>query len=100
MYSGLVGGVRPHSGHGAGREMPMPVLAAGIGPLGVPELLIILAIVALLFGASRVGDLGRSLGRGIREFKSEVRKAEDEETPPVASTDATPGASTSAKNSE
>ncbi|KPL85611.1 MULTISPECIES: twin-arginine translocase TatA/TatE family subunit [Herpetosiphon] len=41
--------------------------------LGVPELLIILAIVIVLFGASRIGDLGSSLGRGIREFRRGVR---------------------------
>ncbi len=46
--------------------------------LGVPELLIILAIVIVLFGASRIGDLGSSLGRGIREFRRGVR---DEDAP-------------------
>ena len=48
-----------------------------IGSLGAPELLIILAIVALIFGASRFTALGRSLGQGIREFRSEVRKPDD-----------------------
>ena len=47
-----------------------------IGSLGWQELLIILVILALLFGASRVADLGGALGRGIREFRSEAR-AED-----------------------
>ncbi len=41
--------------------------------LGVPELLIILAIVILLFGASRVADLGGAMGKGIREFRRGVR---------------------------
>ena len=40
-----------------------------IGDLGWEELLIILVIVALLFGASRVASLGGALGRGIREFR-------------------------------
>ena len=44
-----------------------------IGSLGWQELLIILVILALLFGASRVSDLGGALGRGIREFRSEAR---------------------------
>ncbi|MGE3962357.1 MAG: twin-arginine translocase TatA/TatE family subunit [Dehalococcoidia bacterium] len=50
-----------------------------IGSLGWQELLIILVILALLFGASRVADLGGALGRGIREFRSEARGDEDEE---------------------
>lgn len=48
------------------------------GTLGWQELLIILVILALLFGASRVADLGGALGRGIREFRSEARGSEDE----------------------
>lgn len=48
-----------------------------IGSLGWQELLIILVILALLFGASRVASLGGALGRGIREFRSEARGAED-----------------------
>ena len=37
--------------------------------LGAPELLIIFAIVVVLFGASRIGDIGKGIGRGIREFR-------------------------------
>ena len=44
-----------------------------LGSLGWQELLIILVIIALLFGASRVADLGGAVGRGIREFRSEAR---------------------------
>ena len=40
-----------------------------IGDLGWQELLIILVIIALLFGAGRVADMGGALGRGIREFR-------------------------------
>ncbi len=49
-----------------------------IGSLGWQELLIILVILALLFGASRVGALGGALGKGIREFRSEARGGDDE----------------------
>lgn len=45
--------------------------------LGATELLIILAIVVILFGASRIGDLGSSMGRGIREFRKAVRDDDD-----------------------
>jgi sec-independent protein translocase protein TatA len=48
-----------------------------IGSLGWQELLIILVILALLFGASRVADLGGALGKGIREFRSEARADDD-----------------------
>jgi sec-independent protein translocase protein TatA len=46
--------------------------------LGAPELLIILAIVVVLFGATRIGDIGKGLGRGIKEFRREL-KDEDKE---------------------
>ena len=46
--------------------------------LGPWELLIILLIVALIFGAGKLGDLGGALGRSIKEFKGAV-KGEDEE---------------------
>jgi sec-independent protein translocase protein TatA len=45
---------------------------------GAPELLIILAIVVVLFGATRIGDIGKGLGRGIREFRREVKDGQDE----------------------
>ena len=45
---------------------------------GAPELLIILAIVVVLFGASRIGDIGKGLGRGIREFRREVKNGHAE----------------------
>jgi sec-independent protein translocase protein TatA len=48
-----------------------------IGSLGGPELLIILAIVVVLFGASRIAGLGSSLGAAIREFKREVKSDDD-----------------------
>ncbi len=43
------------------------------GSLGAPELLIILAIVVVLFGATRIGDIGKGIGRGIREFRREIK---------------------------
>jgi sec-independent protein translocase protein TatA len=50
------------------------------GPLSVWELLIILAVLLLLFGARRLPEMGRSLGRGMREFKDAVTgKVEDDE---------------------
>jgi sec-independent protein translocase protein TatA len=45
---------------------------------GVPELLIILAIVILIFGSSRLAGLGSGLGQAIRGFKKAVRDDDDQ----------------------
>ena len=47
-----------------------------IGPFGLPELLIILAILLLIFGARKLPDIGSSLGKAIKGFKSSVTEAE------------------------
>ena len=51
--------------------------------LGGPELLIILAIVLLLFGAKKLPDLARSMGKSTKEFKKGLQEGaqEDEEQP-------------------
>jgi sec-independent protein translocase protein TatA len=55
------------------------VLVALIGPLGFPELLIILVILVVLFGAKRLSGLGRGLGRGIHDFKKEMKELQEED---------------------
>ncbi len=40
--------------------------------LGVPELLILLVIILLLFGVGRIGKIASELGKGIREFRSGI----------------------------
>jgi sec-independent protein translocase protein TatA len=62
---------------------------AFIEGIGGPELLMIMFIVLLLFGANRLPDLARGLGRAVREFKKatsgveqEVRRAMEEPPPP------------------
>ena len=47
--------------------------------LGPAELIIILAVVLLLFGAKRLPEMARSLGRSSREFKKGLRDGSDEE---------------------
>ncbi len=47
------------------------------GQLGVPELLIILVIVLVIFGAGRLTEIMSAMGKGVREF----RKASSEDEP-------------------
>ena len=53
--------------------------------IGWPEILLILLVVLLLFGAKRLPDLARSLGKSLREFKKgrEEGDASDEKKPPA-----------------
>ena len=50
--------------------------------LSFPELLIILVAVLLIFGAKRLPEMGRSLGKGMREFKDAVTNADEPVTTP------------------
>jgi sec-independent protein translocase protein TatA len=61
------------------------ILIGGPFGLGVPELLIILAVVLLIFGASRLADIGGAMGKSIREFRKASRE-EDEPPPAIAPT--------------
>jgi sec-independent protein translocase protein TatA len=49
-------------------------------PLGMPELLVIFLIIMVLFGATRLPQMGRGLGEGIRNFKKGI-KQDDDDTP-------------------
>jgi sec-independent protein translocase protein TatA len=63
----------------------MRTMPFGVGPL---EIIIVLVIVLLIFGPKRLPDLGRSLGRGMREFKDSVTSKDRDELPD--STDTAP----------
>ena len=69
-----------------------------MGPIGVPEMLIILVVALIFFGPRKLPELGRSLGRSINEFKrasnelkntldEEIRTEERKTAAPVAPTD-------------
>lgn len=62
----------------------------GIGGFGMGELLVIFVVALLLFGAKRLPEIGSSLGKGIREFKSSVREIENEIKTPETRTAAPP----------
>jgi sec-independent protein translocase protein TatA len=49
-----------------------------MGPIGMPELLVILVIVVLIFGVNKIPQLGKGLGEGIRNFKSALKAGQDE----------------------
>lgn len=54
------------------------MLFAFFGPIGLPEMLIILVIIILIFGASRLPEIGRGLGQGIKNFKGTMKDGADE----------------------
>jgi sec-independent protein translocase protein TatA len=58
----------------------------GLGNLGFGELMVILVIVLVLFGARRVPEIGASIGKGIREFKKNISDVEREVREPVRET--------------
>ncbi len=47
--------------------------------LGFPEIVLILVILVVLFGASRIPELGRGLGEGIRNFKKGIKSGTDDD---------------------
>lgn len=62
--------------------------------LGAGEIMLIMVVVLLLFGAKRIPEIGQSMGKGIREFKRSISGAEDalngiagEDTPPARMSD-------------
>jgi sec-independent protein translocase protein TatA len=46
--------------------------------VGMPELIVILVIILIIFGAGKLPQIGEGLGRGIRNFKKATTKEEDE----------------------
>jgi sec-independent protein translocase protein TatA len=49
--------------------------------LGLPELLLILLLIVVLFGTSRIPELGRGLGEGIKNFKKGLKGEEEQKKP-------------------
>lgn len=59
-----------------------------MGMPSMPELLIVLLIIVLLFGAKKIPDLAKGLGKGIKDFKSAIKDDEkDKENKEIASKD-------------
>ena len=53
------------------------------GPVGPTELLLIVLIIVIIFGARRLPELGKSLGAGIKNFKKSITSAEEDEDKPA-----------------
>src|SRR5438552_10925966 len=60
--------------------------------LGAPELIIVLAIVVVLFGASRIPEIMGGMGKGIREFRKAAREGEEQRPTPPEGTSPSEGA--------
>ena len=57
-----------------------------MGRLGIPELVIILVIVILIFGANRLPEIGRGIGKGIRNFKDANKNDDKDKDDPQSGT--------------
>jgi sec-independent protein translocase protein TatA len=57
--------------------------------LGLPELLVILVIVVLIFGAGKIPQLGKGLGEGIKNFKEAMRDGQSTDSKDASKNDGT-----------
>jgi sec-independent protein translocase protein TatA len=71
-------------------------------PFGISiwELLILLVVLLLIFGAKRLPEMGRSLGKGMREFKDAVTGVEEPTTTPTTPAELPPSPEPSATRTE
>ena len=69
--------------HRPARRAAPPHQAGGkdvrVGPLGIPEIAIIVVVILLIFGARRLPEIGTSMGKGIRTFKSALMGEDEKE---------------------
>ena len=60
-----------------------------MGQIGWPQLLIVLVIVLVIFGAKRLPEVARSLGSGVREFKDSITGKDEPDEPTITQGDDT-----------
>jgi sec-independent protein translocase protein TatA len=53
-----------------------------IGGIGMPELIIILVIILIIFGAGKLPEIGAGIGKGIKNFKKATKEVETDEKEP------------------
>ena len=61
--------------------MPLPLTSGAMPNVGPLEIAVVLVIVLIIFGPKRLPELGKSMGRGIREFKGSLSGDKDEDSP-------------------
>ena len=71
-----------------------------MGMPSMPELLIVLAIVVLLFGAKKIPDLAKGMGKGIKDFKKAIKDDEEEPKEIAKNDEEAPEAKIEEKKSE
>ena len=59
--------------------MNQTILALGIGGLGTPELVVIVLVIFLLFGATRLPQLAKALGQSKKAFREGIQESEAED---------------------
>ncbi|MGY6555198.1 MAG: twin-arginine translocase TatA/TatE family subunit [Wenzhouxiangella sp.] len=64
----------------------------GIGNIGLPQLIIVLVVVMLVFGTKKIRNLGGDLGSAIRDFRKGMSETEAIATEPVEAADSEPAA--------
>ncbi len=69
-----------------------------MGMPSMPELLIVLAIVVLLFGAKKIPDLAKGMGKGIKDFKQAIKEDDEKESKEIASKESTETKATEKKS--
>ena len=67
-----------------------------LGGLGPTELIVVLVVILVVFGAGKLPDIATGLGKGLRDFKKVMQEPEEPEPgePPKAPPDETPGTNT------
>ncbi|VAX34149.1 Twin-arginine translocation protein TatA [hydrothermal vent metagenome] len=68
--------------------------------LGMPELLVVLVIVVVLFGASRLPELGKGIGQAIKNFKKATNEPDEIDVTPKKTVEESPGNTASEKKTE
>ena len=61
----------------------MVAILGFIGPLGFQELILILLVLLIFFGAKKLPELAKGLGQGIKEFKKAAKEINEEDVPKI-----------------
>lgn len=65
----------------------MTAILGLLGPIGFQELILILLVLLVFFGAKKLPELAKGLGQGIKEFKKATREMSDSDVPKIEESD-------------